>query len=435
MKPAPVKDQRRQREITILAALLLFFIVVAIFTPQRTLSNDWRASSLSADPRGARIAYELGDRLGWDVEHVLTDSIVPDERTVALVLSPVLALRAKEVHALLQGVRQGGALVYAMNDATLNDSLHVQTGTPGYEVREDSLQPLSRGCQEPAQFSDRVITTFRDRKLLLLSVRDSGAARARVDTLLRVHSRQAERDSAPITTLPGVIGFPFGRGQVVVVGDVDLFRNENLRTCAWDAAVQVVRIFEYLRHGPAGATRTNFLFDEYHQAHGVRPGTSRAIMRYLRETASGKALAHLGIAGVILLLALGPRSLSPRDAERIERRSPLEHVDALARAYWQVHATRTASHRLLRGVRRRTEHRWGGGSGGSGGAGAGGAGGNRRELPDEAFLEWVEGRLPQRHDDVALVRRSLTTPMSRKELPSVADALRRIENDINNFRS
>jgi len=417
---APVKDQRRQREITILAALLLFFIVVAIFTPQRSFSNDWRASSLSADPRGARIAYELGDRLGWNVERTVADSTVPDERSVAVVLSPVLAFRAKEVHELLQGVRRGGALVYAMDDDALNDSLHVQMGAPGYEVREDSLQSPARDCQEPPALSDRVITGFQDRRLLLLSVKDSGATHPRVDTLLRVHSRQTEHDSTMTKTLPAVIGFPLGLGHVVVLGDVDLFRNENLRTCAWDAAVQVVRIFEYLRSRPTGSNRTTLLFDEYHQAHGVTPGTSRAIVRYLRETPSGKALAHLGIAGVILLLALGPRSLPPRDSERVERRSPLEHVDALARAYWQVHATRTASQRLLRGVRRRTEHRWGG---------------NRRELPDEAFLEWVESRMPQRRDDVALVRRSLTTPMPRKELPGVGDAFRRIENDINNFRS
>src|SRR5512134_89130 len=98
---------RRRRELIILAAVLLFFIVVAIFTPQRTLTGDWRASSHSAEPGGARIAYELAGRLGWQVTRTISDSIVPDERTVAVVLSPPLPFRAREVHALLEGVRRG----------------------------------------------------------------------------------------------------------------------------------------------------------------------------------------------------------------------------------------------------------------------------------------------------------------------------------------
>ncbi|MGH7710435.1 MAG: DUF4350 domain-containing protein [Gemmatimonadaceae bacterium] len=411
---------RRRRELSILAALLLFFIAVAIFTPQRTLSNDPRASSLSADSRGARIAYELAERFGWRVARTLTDSIVPNESTVAVVLAPVLPFRAKEVHALLEGVRRGGALLYAMGDETLNDSLRLSLGRPGYEARPDSSQPRSADCEVPAQFSDRVITSFQGRKLFLLAVEDSGALRAPVDTLLHVHSERFARDRAGAALLPAVVGFAFGRGRIVVAGDVDLFRNDNLRVCAWDAAVQVVRMFGYLRHTSAGVARTTLLFDEYHQARGARPGTTRAIVRYLRGTSSGKALTHLGVAGVILLLALGPRSLSPRDPERAERRSPLEHVDALARAYWQVHATRTASRRLLHGVRRRSEHRWSGAN---------------RDVPDDVFLDWMHERLPQRRDDVALLKRALTTPMPRKELSRVGDALRRLEHDLLSYRS
>ena len=56
MKIPSAKEGRRRRELIILAAVLLFFVVVAVFTPQRTLNDDWRASSLSAEPRGARVA-------------------------------------------------------------------------------------------------------------------------------------------------------------------------------------------------------------------------------------------------------------------------------------------------------------------------------------------------------------------------------------------
>jgi hypothetical protein len=412
------REGRRRRELIALAALLLFFLAVAVFAPQQTFSNDWRASSVSVDPRGARIAYELAQRLGWRVRREFSDSLVPDDRTVSVVLSPALPFRAKEVHALLEGVRAGGALLYAMGDETLDDSLRLAPGEPGYEVRADTLQPLSRECHTPAPFSDRVITTFQGRNLYLLTVRDSGAA-SRMDTLLRVRPDDFGRDSTRAVLLPAAVGFPLGRGHVVVVADVDLFRNDNVRVCAWDAAVQIVRFFEYLRTGGA-RERTTLVFDEYHHGHGVRPGTTRAIARYLRSTNSGKALAHLGIAGLVLLLALGPRTLTPRDPERVERRSPLEHVDALARAYWQVNATRTATRRLLHGVQRRIEHRWGL---------------TRRDLPEDQFLDWIGERLPHRADDIALVRRALGTSMQRKDFFRVGDALRRLEHDLLTFRS
>lgn len=419
MKPITEKQRRRRREFILLAAVLVFFVVVAIFTPQQVLSRDWRASSLSADPRGARIAYELGDRLGWQSKRTYSDSLVPDEKAIAVVLDPVLAFRAKEVHALLEGVRRGGALLYAMGDETLNDSLAVHPGTPGYEIRRDTV-PAGRECAVPSPFSDRVITSFQGRSLFLLAVEDSGKLVAPVDTLLAVRLAAREQDSLTSNTRPAIVGFSLGRGKVVVVGDVDLFRNENLRVCAWDAAIQVVRVFEYLRGGNAASPRTTLVFDEYHQGKGVRPGTTRAITRYLTTTSSGKALAQLGVAGVVLLFALGPRALAPRDPERIERRSPLEHVDALARAYWQVHATRTATRRLLRGVRRRTEHRFGG---------------IRRDASDEEFLAWMRERLPARSSDSALVKQALAVQTGRKELLSIGDALLRIEHDLLTHRS
>jgi hypothetical protein len=64
-------------------------------------------------------------------------------------------------------------------------------------------------------------------------------------------------------------------------------------------------------------------------------------------------LAQIGVAGLLLLFAAAPRPLAPRDPLRMARRSPLEHADALGRAYLSVKATRTATARLLAGVRRR----------------------------------------------------------------------------------
>src|SRR5262249_55026497 len=149
---------------------------------------------------------------------------------------------------------------------------------------------------------------------------------------------------------------------------------------------------------PGGGKRTRLVFDEYHQGYGDQPGTIRGIVAYLSHTGSGHLVLQLGVAGLVLLLALGPRLLPPHDEERIERRSPLEHVDALARASRAVGATRTATTRLVRGVRRRVEHS----------LGARGV-----AMTDDAFLGWAVQRVPARAGDAELVRQALAKPISR----------------------
>jgi hypothetical protein len=115
-----------------------------------------------------------------------------------------------------------------------------------------------------------------------------------------------------------------------------------------------------------------------------------------------------------MLLALGPRALPPTDVERVERRSPLEHVEALARAYLQVGASRTATSRLIHGVRRRVEHATGG----------------ARTHSDDAFLEWAKRRVPARGDDIALVRKALSQTLRDRELEVVGGALQRLESSL-----
>jgi hypothetical protein len=127
---------------------------------------------------------------------------------------------------------------------------------------------------------------------------------------------------------------------------------------------------------------------------------------------------QLALAGLVLLLAIGPRLLPPRPAERIERRSPLEHVDALARAYRAIGASRTATSRLVHGVRRRVEHALGFRAASSG---------------DDAFLAWAEQRVSARTSDVALIRRALAQPVSRRDLEAVGAALTRLEAGLTSF--
>lgn len=415
---APTPAERRSRLIQPKVALPIIavaILLVALLTPEETAgrSGDSRLSSRFTESQGASVLYELAGRLGWQPSRRFSDSIPPGDTTaVHLVLDPVVPLSALETRELLDQVRRGAGLVYVLGAGPMADSLKVRSflGSAGSLVPEDTS-----GCNERGESILRDGLPFwPGGETLILAVRWHGTPPPAVTTLASIRSRAGIASA----TSPAAVGFPMGRGRIVVVADPDLFRNDVLRVCRWGADVAAVRILQYVSaDGPGGAPRERLVFDEYHQGLGDQPGTLRGIVRYLGRTASGHLVLQLALAGMVLLLAIGPRLLPPRPAERIERRSPLEHVDALARAYRTVGASRTATSRLVHGVRRRVEQ----------------AVGLRAASGDEAFLTWAQDRVPARAADVAIVRRALAQPVSRRDLEAVGAALSRLEAGLTSF--
>jgi hypothetical protein len=272
------------------------------------------------------------------------------------------------------------------------------------------------GCaKRDESFLSAGLPFWPDRQTHILALRFKGAQPPGMRTLATIKTVNGFAGSE----LPAVIGFPLGRGRVVLAADPDLLRNDVLRVCRWGADVAAVRMLEYASDSaPGGGRRERLVFDEYHQGYGEQTGTMRGIVSYLGRTASGHLVLQLAGAGLVLLLAIGPRLLPPRAPERIERRSPLEHVDALARAYRAVGATRTATSRLVHGVRRRVEQSLGARSGVS---------------SDDAFLGWAQQRAPARATDIELVRQALAKPVARRDLEIVGQALRRLETSLTSF--
>jgi hypothetical protein len=399
-----------------LPIIAVVMILVALLTPEQTSgrSGDSRLSSRLTSPQGAALLSELAARLGWQPSERLADSIPSgDTAAVHLVLDPELPLTASEARELLDRVRRGAGLVYVLGGGPLADSLRVRAGlgSAGRLVAGDTSDCDERG--------ENVLTDglpfWPDGRTYILAVQWRGTPPPAVTTLASV-----ENDLGVRTTVsPAAVGFPLGRGRVAVVADPDLFRNDVLRVCRWGADVAAVRILEYVSEdAPGGRRRDRLVFDEYHQGFGDQPGTLRGIFRFLARTGSGHLVLQLAGAGLVLLLAVGPRLLLPRSTDRIERRSPLEHVDALARAYRAVGASRTATARLLHGVRRRVEHALGRQDASSG---------------DEAFLAWAANRAPARAADLELIRRALAQPVSRRDFEAVGAALNRLEAVLTSF--
>ena len=454
--PAARSLSRFLRPAVALPVVIGLMALAALLAPEETdgRGGDGRLTTQSASPLGARLLYELAGRLGFRTERWTTDHRLPiDSATIVAVLAPPDEPSAIETHRLLDGVRRGGALFYVMTrNSALSDSLEVRipliTGgvyvpTPAGtaespdvpapmtsdSVLADSTQADSAADDVSEQSLDGDeecaghahngggVPLWTGGQMILANL--EWRKRAPHDAV--IFAGMAGVDSTRARSLPVAVGFALGRGRVVAVADPDLVRNDVLRVCRWGADIVAIRMLEYLSGG-GGVARRRLVFDEYSQGYGAHPGTTDAILEYLVRTPSGHLLLQALGAGLVLLLAFGPRAVAPRDVERFERRSPFEHVTALANAYGNVGATRTVAMRLLRGVRRRVERPVRGVAAASGDAG------------DDAFLDRAEHGDPRLAPDVALVRRALRQPMGRGDLEAAGEALGRIEQSLLSLR-
>ena len=411
---APLPSRRARwyaRPGVVLPIVSALVLLTALLVPEGTAgrAGDDRLSTYSTEPLGAHLFSELAKRLGWVADQRRTAELPPEPGLIHAVLDPAVPLRMGEAHELLERVRRGDALLLIIGERgdAVADSLHVRLGPGGYYSPPADADTTA--CHGQPQ---SIVPLWLDNRVHLFSlIWRGGLAPARSVTFIRLDERGP--GSAPVRWRQVAVGFPYGRGRIVVGSDADLLRNDALRVCDYGLDVPAVRMLEYLRDGGA-APRRRIVFDEFHQGFGTQPGTVRTIASYLSGTSSGHLLFQCLAAGLVLLLSMAPRAIPPRDPERVERRSPFEHVNALGRAYGQVGATRTATARLVRGLRRRLER------------GAIHAG----TMSDDAFLRRAEQTVPALAPDVAMIRRALTARVSRLEFSKLGAALARVETSL-----
>jgi hypothetical protein len=132
----------------------------------------------------------------------------------------------------------------------------------------------------------------------------------------------------------------------------------------------------------------------------------------LFSTAWGRALLQLAAAGLLYLLVIGMRPIPPVSRARYERRSPLEHVGALSRAYEAIGATGLAVQRLVRGVRRRHPL------------------GTSAPLSDTAYLALLRVRMPALGSDIDILTNALVNKPSAEQLVSAGAAIDHIERNL-----
>jgi hypothetical protein len=398
----------------LLAAVIVFGVLI---TPVQPAGYSYpRLTTHAAADGGAIGLYLAAERLGWDVERLERPMRRgADTNAVYAILHPPEPLTSSDVSALLAAVWNGAGLLAVLpRNSALGDSLGVNVHRrTTAETRVTLAGPLARARPDLAVPQPRRARESDPDRVMPLATRalefdrpQSGIVRLLSLPGVADSSRVETRDPADTTRTAAVAAaFPYGRGRVVVVSDPRVLRNVDLEETY--AGIIALRLLEHAT--PAGVRR--LVFDEYHFGFGQRASFTGLLARAMFGTRAGRLTLQLALAALLLMLAVAPRAIVPRARATIERRSPLEHVGALARAYEQIHATQTAMRRLLRGLRRR--HTPLGSS-----------------LSDDAYLEGLVRRHPAIAGDVASVRRALESSIAEQEFTDAALALERIEHTV-----
>ena len=396
----------------VFSALATVVVIAVLLAPSAEMGTDEPyLTSYSFARNGARGFHDIAARLGWRVERRLQPfrGSVDSVATYA-VLMPPIDLTSAEVSALLGAVRAGaGLIVIPATGSPIADSLGLRQSrrsgsaisttwaTDSQDVADSTGAGLAKEPRDDAPDDEDYAALY---DLELRHVLET--TRPLPDSTVSFLSGRRLGESAKRSI---VLGRTLGRGRVVAVADPRLLLNDRMRDSGF--AELPVRLLEWLSPQQRGPV----IFDEYHQGFGRHASLTRTVGRGLVHTPAGRAIVVLGVAALLLLLSRAIRPMPPRPRQRIERRSPLEHVTALARAYEQVGATRTAARSLVRGLRRRRIA-------------------GRRAAPDADLLRALAERHPGISAEVDRILVATETPVPASELLAVGRAIATIERTI-----
>jgi len=307
----------RRREVA--AALsLVAGVTGAIWAGRRALppapSLDPRASSYLDGPQGSSGVYATLDRLGVPVERwrasLLEFAASPGERPpVLVVLAPVVSLQPAEIRQVMDFVHRGGRVVAAGSGGGIASCLGWRPSrrTPAWTEADSipvqgprglALPPVSAVLEPDRGDDSRAPSACADWRAVA------------TDTLL------VARDGRPVALRLR----DRGAGAIILWSDADYFRNRRWRT--GDAP--------YLLAPELVDRGARVVWDEYHQGFGAAGSLAGATRRWLTGTAWGWAVLQGAAVALVALATAAVRFGPPAPPVAGRRRSPLEHVDALA---------------------------------------------------------------------------------------------------------
>jgi uncharacterized protein DUF4350 len=334
-----------------LALLLVVLLALAALmgrqmAPPESLS-DGRLSTRLPGPAGARGLAQVLERLGvrvversrpfFGLTRNRAAGDLGDGRELLMVLAPTHRLTEPEAKAL-QGYVKGGGWLFLAGRTGVEECF-------GWQVRRvdrwglDSLQvqsfakqnlPWIHAVLRPAG----VDTTDRDDLFGQLEVPCVAPHAVRIDTLLAV------KDRRPVAI---ALSYPQG-GRVTLLADEGWLTNEELK----ETDAGLLAIPWILAGRPS-----RVVVDEYHHGFGEDGSLFGAAFAWAFRSPAGWAMLQLALAGLVALVAAAIRFGPALAVVERRRRSPLEHLDALAAGLERAQAQGTAISLLLAGLKRR----------------------------------------------------------------------------------
>jgi uncharacterized protein DUF4350 len=349
----------RRLEIA-LVVLLTVALGVAIWAGRRGAGPepdlDIRASTLVSGPDGSQALYDVLTRLRIPVERRRTplfdfasDSSPPrslprprPRAAVLVVLAPPLDLTSAELAQVVRFVREGGAVVAATAGGGITRCVGWQPAYRFDVFRRDSFAvvPPARDLGLPAVVNYLKPPTAAQearRRLRGGEVEEDACeslAPQRQDTLLRL------LDGRPAALR---LRYP-GGGSVTLVADAGYFRNRTWRDT--DVPEFITPLLVPVHPGPV-------VWDEYHQRFGHGRTLDGAVAAWLARTPIGWAVLQVIAVLLVALAVAGVRFGPARSVIERRRRSPLEHLEALAAGLEGAAGADTAVALTVSSLRRR----------------------------------------------------------------------------------
>lgn len=351
---------RPRTEVALALAAFIVLALIALEAGSRrrgVVDEDPRTSSYLTGPRGLRGMAEVVERMGGTVHRWRgrTQDLQRHAQPGALlvVADPIANLQPADVFTMFEWTAAGGDLL--LGGAGSERAMRCLGFTTRVRVLDSArviapgsraggwVHTVLRGIEDSARTIRRAPLSMGagEASCPEISVTD-------VDTLLFTD------DGAPVAIRVVPVSTDSGSasrtgGRVVLLSDMALLSNRGLR----EAAVPEYLLGELLSRGRV------VVFDEYHQGFGAEGSLPSAVLAWSRSSPWGWLVWQAAIVGFLAFVAGAIRFGPVRAGIPRERRSPLEHVQALATALAAAKGHDVAIASLVSGLRRRLQSRSG----------------------------------------------------------------------------